>query len=93
MNDDRKRRQKRLAIVIALLLVVVAVILAVAIPALNTSRNTAARDACIRNLRMIDDAKRQWESEHSTSAEKSEMTNANKASQAIGAPGAPQPER
>jgi uncharacterized membrane protein YedE/YeeE len=90
MNDERKRNRWHVAIVIAVVVGVLALILALAVPAFIPSRNTAARDACIRNLRLIDEAKRKWESGQSMSARKKEETNASQASQAIGAP---QPER
>ena len=92
-KTDQPPKLKRLArglITILAVIIVLIVLAAVAIPILIPNRNTAGRDACLRNLRMIDAGKRQWELEHSTSVGKMKEENANQSSEATPKPGAPQ---
>ena len=53
MNEKRKDTRWRIAIWIVVVIAAVVAAL-VAVPAFITSRNTASRDACIKNLQMIE---------------------------------------
>ena len=60
MPESGKKNVIRNLVVFLIVFIVLAALLAMSIPAFFRNRNTAAQEACIRNMRMIDAGRGQW---------------------------------
>lgn len=61
MNEEKQRRKWRPIIWVVIVIAVIATLLGIAFPYFVKARSCSAKQACINNLRMIEEGKKQWE--------------------------------
>jgi len=78
MNEEKENQKWDPITWVVIIIGIIGVLLAIAIPSFVKARNTAAQQACINNLRIINAGREQAVKAYSTETEKKLKEDANK---------------